>query len=485
MGEFTRKFLANYTILVAGDLAAKVLLLWASVRMARVLGTGLFGDVAFAIAFTSYFSLLVGQGLGTYGMQEVARDPARVREYAGRILALRLTASIVAATALFLTVNWLGKSPEISTLLLLNGLMFFSSAFYLGWIFQAMEEMKFVAGAAVLSQLVFSTCILTFLNRPSQYAWIPIFQFGGELLAGLFLYFCYFRKFGLVRLTFNLRAWTALLKESLPIGISAALSMVLFNFDIVLLGFMKPPAEVGQYSAAYKFVNFFAAFIMLYNTNILPAISRCRNNPSLLVRIADRSLKYTLMLAIPLAVGGAFTARPLMLWIFGSEFVRGAGALRILFWLIPILASRGIFRATLLSHGFQKDYLWIAMAAAMSVTGLNLVLIPRYSFLGAAATTITGEVLVHFLVYRKVARQVARLPLGAHVWKPVVACIPMIAFLLWYQGSGLPFLIAGGFLVYMAAGWITGLIRPREIWSEIHPPDNALHVDAEDARNRL
>src|SRR4030042_2739485 len=113
MGHHARRFLANYSILVAGDVASKFLLLWASVRMAHVVGTSRFGDLAFALAFTAYFSLLVSQGLGNYGVQEVARHPERTREYAGNILALRFCASLLAASTLLATVALLGKPVEV------------------------------------------------------------------------------------------------------------------------------------------------------------------------------------------------------------------------------------------------------------------------------------------------------------------------------------------------------------------------------------
>ena len=477
MGHRARRFLANYTILVAGDLGAKFLVFWATARMAHVLGTDLFGDLAFAAAFTAYFSLLVNQGLGTYGTQEVARQPERVREYVESILALRCCASIAAAIILAVTVRFLDRSSIITTLTLLYGLTFFSSALALSWVFQAMEQMKLVAAGAVVTQLAFAICILLSLNRPDQIAWIPIFQFGGELAGVLVLLGFYFRQFGGIRLRFDFRIWSRLWKESLPIGLSAALAMVLYNFDIVLLGFMKSRADVGQYSAAYRFINFFSAFIMLYFSNLFPSISRCRNDPLLLRRISDRSLKYSLLLAIPLGAGGAFLARPLMAWIFGAEFADGARALRMLFWIIPIAASRVVYRATLLSHGLQRDYLWIALTAAVINTGLNLLLIPGFSFIGAAVASLVGEIVVSIAVCQRVARQVVRLPLGTHVWRPAVACLPMIAFLLWSDGGSLFFRIGGGFFIYMIAAWVAGAIDPKEISREIRKPEPASHPE--------
>jgi O-antigen/teichoic acid export membrane protein len=474
MGQFTRKFLANYTILVAGDLCSKVLLLWASVRIAHVLGTDLFGDLAFAAAFTAYFSLLVSQGLGNYGMQEVARQPSRTGEYVGAILALRFTASLAAGLALAATVWLLAKPLETKILLLLYGLMFLSSAITLAWVFQALEQMKYVATASVLGQLAFSGCVLLFLHSPTHFAWIPIFQFGGEALESIFLLYFYSRKFGAIRLVFDLRVWSAIWRESLPIGLSFALGMVLYNFDVVLLGFMKTPTEVGQYSAAYKFINFFIAFLGLYHANIFPVISRSRDNPSLLSLISDRSLKYTLALAIPLAAGGTILARPLITLVFGHDFAAGAGALAILIWIVPIMAVRAVYRATLLSHGFQRDFLWISFCGAAVNTGLNLVLIPGYSFIGAAVTSVIGEFLIFILVYERVAKRVVRLALGTHAWKPAVACIPMIAFLKWHETGALPVLIGGGLAIYMVAAWVVGAIRPLEVWHEIRPAKTGL-----------
>lgn len=467
MGQFARKFLANYSILVAGDLVSKILLLWASVRIVRVLGIGLFGDIAFAMAFTTYFSLLVSQGLGFYGMQEVARCPARAGEYVGSILAMRFSTSLAAVAAMCGIVWLLAKPTEVKLLLLLYGLTYFTASMTLAWVFQALEQMKYVAVAAVVNQLTFAACILIFLQSPSQYAWIPVFQFIGELAEGLILITLYTRKMGPIRLVFDLRVWGNIWKDSLPIGLSVLLGLILYNFDTVLLGFMKPISEVGQYGAAYKFINFFIAFIGLYTANIFPAVSRCKDNARLLSRISDRSLKYTLALAIPLAVGGMMVARPLMVFMFGREFAPGAVALSILIWIIPLVTARAVYRATLLSHGWQHDYLWISLCGAVLNTALNLMLIPRYSYIGTAATTIAGELLILILVYTQVARRVIRLPLGAHVWKPVAACVPMAGFLLWRHGSGLPILICGGIIIYLLSAWAVGVFNPKELWNEL------------------
>ncbi|MFI5176226.1 MAG: oligosaccharide flippase family protein, partial [Terriglobia bacterium] len=235
MGQ-ARSFLVNFSFLAAGDLAAKALAFWAFAHIARVVGTELFGDLAFAVAFTLYFGLIVSQGLDIYGIQELARDRSRVAVYTANILGLRLVSSLVATTALLITVSLLSKPIPVKTLVLLYGLTLISSVFSLQWVFQAFEKMKFVAAANVLGQLVFSALALIFLQRASQFLWIPVFQVTGEIVSTLFLLFHFRRDFGPVRFNFNLRAWSGILKDSIPMGLSSVFTLIMINFDMVLLG---------------------------------------------------------------------------------------------------------------------------------------------------------------------------------------------------------------------------------------------------------
>ncbi len=462
MGQ-ARSFLVNFSFLAAGDLAAKALAFWAFAHIARVVGTELFGDLAFAVAFTLYFGLIVSQGLDIYGIQELARDRSRVAVYTANILGLRLVSSLVATTALLITVSLLAKPIPVKTLMLLYGLTLISSVFSLQWVFQAFEKMKFVAAANVIGQLVFSALVLLFLNRPAQFLWIPVFQVAGEIVSTLYLILHFRRNFGPVHFTFSLHTWSGILKDSIPMGLSSVFTLIMINFDMVLLGFLKPASDVGQYSAAYKIINFFSSFVLLYNRNLLPAVSRCKGNPSMLQHISERTQKYILLLSLPLAVGGAMVSLPLIRVIFGSRFSEGATALAILIWIVPMTSSRVLYRVTLLSHGLQHYNLMVSMAAVLVNVTLNCLLIPRYSYVGSAVATVISELMLLLLTYSGVTRKVTSLPLMGHLWKPILACLVMAVFLYWWREAGLAVRILGGFMIYMFAGLALRAFSLREI----------------------
>jgi O-antigen/teichoic acid export membrane protein len=456
MTTLQRRFLTNYSFLLTGDLAAKLLSFWAWVHAAQLLGTDVFGNLAFATALVSYFALLVSQGLDTYGMQEVARDRNHVVLLTGGIVAFRLLAAAVSGAGLILTMLLVDWPWNLRILVWFYGLTLITSALSLRWVFLGTEQMKEVAVVDVLSQSVFASCVLLFLRDSSQFYWIPIFQFAAEAAAASVFIVRYRRFFGSFSFNFDRKLWADVLKVSLPIGISGALGTVLVSFDMLMLGFTKPSSDVGFYGAAYKIIFFFSSLVTVYNVNLYPAVSRTRGSPERFRSVADISLKFTLIAAIPLAVGGSCLAQPVMEFVFGAEFSPGGAALGILIWIVPILVVRSIYRMALISHGLQNQDLRIRFVAAAANVGLNLILIPRYSFLGAAVAVVVAEILILVLAYDCVNRKLVQHRFLPHVWRPALACLPMLVFLLFIPQVGFWIRIGGGFVVY----WVSaGLLR--------------------------
>ena len=458
-----RTFVQNLTWLSAGDVAAKILAFFAFAHIARVLGTDGFGAIGFAAAFTLYFSLIVSQGLDVYAIQEVARDFSVLHRRAASILGLRLVSTLIAYPTLVLVAFQIGKPAAVRNLVLLYGLSFIPTALSLQWVFQVTERMKYVAGANVLGQMVFASLVLLCVGKPSRIFLVPVFQCAGELAGTIFFIGLYRKLFGPVRITFRAGGWSHMLRESLPMGFSGALSLIMINFDMVLLGFMKPVSEVGQYSAAYKVISFFSSLILLYNRNLFPAVSRSRGRPLVLRQISEKTQKYCLLLSLPLALGGTLLAGPLMRMIFGPDYSGGAAALSILIWIIPTASLRVLYRVTLMSHGLQKLNLYLALCAVVLNIGLNMALIPRFSILGSAAASIISEIALLLISFGAVTRKVAPLPLAKHLLNPALTCIPMALFLIRFSGLHVAVCVAAGFLIYVASGVVFRTLDLREI----------------------
>ena len=467
-----RKFLANYTILVVGDLVSRFLAFWAMISIARVLGKDLFGTLGFATAFAAYFELFARQGLDTYGIQAVAHRPGSVREYAETLLGLRLTTSCIAFLDLSATAWRLSRPAELKLLIVLSGLMFFTAAVSPQWVFQATEQMRYAAIARIMSTLVFAALVLSTVKRPGQFYYVPLFQFGSEIVAVFWLLRAFSGQYGFPMPKFDFHKWRDVLRESLPMGLEGVFGVVLFNFDMLMLGFWRPASDVGEYSAAYKFINFASAFVFLYSANLLPLVAKNRGNPVQLRQVSEVLFRYTLLIAVPMAAGGMVLAPGLMRLVFGPEFAPAARALEILVWVIPLVTCRVVLRNILLSHGLQQTLVWCMFFAAALNAGLNIILIPRYTYVGSAAAMVAAEAVLLLLLQLRVAQKVVRMRLAIDLWKPLLACVPMVIAVLWLPDTNLVFRAAAGAVVYVSAarllraftiGEIAGIFRNEAI----------------------
>jgi len=80
------KFFRDLGTLVTGQVASKLIGLFAFAYLARVLSTTSYGDVEFIIGLAGLFGTVIDLGLGTIGIRRAGADPAKRGELAAEIL---------------------------------------------------------------------------------------------------------------------------------------------------------------------------------------------------------------------------------------------------------------------------------------------------------------------------------------------------------------------------------------------------------------
>ena len=90
----------NFLTLSAGETVARILHALAFFAVARRAGAEAFGAFGVAMAIALYMSITVQQGFDTIGVRAGAKEPAKMRQLAARILGLRLISFGVAVLSL-------------------------------------------------------------------------------------------------------------------------------------------------------------------------------------------------------------------------------------------------------------------------------------------------------------------------------------------------------------------------------------------------
>src|SRR4029079_6874778 len=95
--------------------------------------------------------------------------------------------------------------------------------------------------------------------------------------------------------------------------------------------------------------------------------------------------------------------------------------------------------------------------------GLNIVIIPRWSYAGAAFTTILTEALVLLIQMYLLSRFIRIYVPWNTLWRTVLAVAGMVLSLLPFRESNALLGMLVGSVVYIGLAWLTGAVSKETI----------------------
>jgi O-antigen/teichoic acid export membrane protein len=186
------------------------------------------------------------------------------------------------------------------------------------------------------------------------------------------------------------------------------LPYLLIKSDLLILHYFRGSAETGVYSVASQIIDIGLILPATVAGLALPAIVR---DPALVVGRLFRQLLWVLLGCAGLA---ALFAGPAIRLLFGAPY---AGAYVPLLLLLPgfvALALETLLAQYFAAAGFPAFLSRYWLYGVLLNVGLNLILVPRFGLVAAAATSSLGYMVVFLLVLGRFRRD-ATLP-----WRSLV-----------------------------------------------------------------
>ncbi|PIS37423.1 MAG: hypothetical protein COT35_06190 [Nitrospirae bacterium CG08_land_8_20_14_0_20_52_24] len=448
------KLLKNTSYLTAGSQIGNLFQFLFFLYFARQLGGEAVGQYSFAFSFTFLFSVLADLGLSGYLIREVARDRSGNRRIFARCLSLRLifimVSLLLAAGTILIFVNEF--SEQTVRIIVLLGLyhIFFSIADVFLAEFKGHDRMGLVALLNILLRFVISSAGIILLWLRFDFLSVLIcFPVGSfiYLIISIYLSFYYFRG---MRLQFQDLDLKGLFMQVLPFTFTVIFMETLYHQDILLLKFLKDDRAVGFYAVANNIVLALMGVLMIVHTALLPTFSRLYvDSQSKLVDVSRQSLRYLLLTGLPMATGLYAISDKIIVFLFSEAFVDSVDALKILCWAIAVGFAAATYSVLLTAINRQKEKV-IAVGVCLAFNlALNLVLVPKLSFLGASVAKLMTETL-HFIFMAYLASKfLTPIPIGRILIKPALSCVLMYAFIQYIYEWNLLYLIPLSALVYV------------------------------------
>lgn len=444
------KILSNTAWQIFGRLFTAVIGIVAVKIITNYLPTDAFGQYTTLYEYIGFFAIAADFGLYTIGVREMAKKERSVNEILANILSIRIVLIIVTLGLAGLIAQLI---PTYQNTFVASGiwLVALTTALTLlhgtlSSVLQYKLKMMYANISVVVSRIISIAYIVftIFYLHPSNIEqgfkhllYAGIFANIGLLLTTIY----YVSKEAKIHLDFNWKYTKELVVKSLPLGLALILSTIYFKIDVILIGLMRDYHEAGIYGVPLKIMEILAVIPVFFMNSALPAITEAFNKQKeRFTSLLKRSYEFLLLAAVPMLIGGIILAYPLTFAISNPQFLSGyhctnniqivdvdpiqanqicadaevnqnfkweQGKPNTAIYLAGSdIALRLLIIATFfafISHLFSFAFVAMDKQIVLMVINLigmifnvvtNLILIPKYGFIGAAFTTILSELII-------------------------------------------------------------------------------------------
>jgi len=445
-----KKILSNTAWQILGRLITSGLGIVTVKFITNYLPTDVYGQYTTLYQYISFFAIGADFGLYTIGIREMAKKEKSENEILANILSIRtililFTLSLASIIAQFI--------PAYQNTFIQSGvwIIALSTAIILLYgtlssILQYKLKMLYSTLCLVIGKIISVSYIIYtifFLNPDNIergfHNLLVAGVIGNATLLLLVIYFV--SRETKIYFDFNWSYTKHLVTKALPLGLALILSTVYFKIDVILISILRDYHETGIYGVPLKIMEIISVIPIFFMNSALPSITKAwQKSNNNFIRLLHKSWDFLLLLAVPIMIGGMILAYPLTFLISNPQFLSGYHctqniqavytlestaqtecsqikinptflwekdqahnyvylvgsdiALNLLLLATFFTFLNTLFSFSLVAMDKQKILLLINLIGVIFNIVANLLIIPKYGFVGAAYTTIFSEILI-------------------------------------------------------------------------------------------
>lgn len=363
--------------------------------LARYLGPAQFGLLSFALAFTGLFGAVANLGLQGPVVREIVHDPESARITLGSAAVLQLMGGVASFSLIVLVIGQMRPNDPLARniVTILGAIMLFKvSEVALYW-FESQVQSKYVVWVQNAAFLAYAAIKVTLILNDYPlvaFAWVML----GEAITVSVMLFVVMNRFGpgLSTLRASATRLRNLLRDSWPLALSGIAVVIYMKIGQIMLSQMVNEEAVGIYSAAANISEVWYFIPMSIVASVAPSIIEAKKHSHALYLSRLQRL-YSLMVWVSIAVALPMTviAAPLIDLLFGSTYRGGGTVLAIHIWASVFVCLGVASSQYLLAENRQMISLQRTLAGMIMNIGLNILLIPPYGAVGAAASVVLSQ----------------------------------------------------------------------------------------------
>lgn len=370
----------------------------------RIMGPELYGIYIFVWTFIYYYVFIINYGFDYTATKEISinRDNSeRISEIYSTTFFTRLLLVVISFIILGCFLIFIPQFSIHSKIILLGTGLIIGQALIPTWIFQGMEEMKFVTIVNTIARVIPLVLIFLFFKSGTDISLVLLFQSIGFLSGGVFSHLFAVRHYKLHILLPDLHQ----IKDCLKSGWSMFLSTIGISLyresNTIILGFVTNNYElVGYYALADKIIRLFQTIINSFGQALFPYFGKELNQNK--AENINKYKKIGLFLSafLLLCVLLIFILIPYIVKLYlGNDFPAIVRDVRIMSPVVFVGGLNyylGIVGLVNLNH--HKQFTTFVLLAGLVNIALCLILGKQYADAGASFSLLIAETMLLILI---------------------------------------------------------------------------------------
>ncbi|MBD8605261.1 oligosaccharide flippase family protein [Aeromicrobium sp. CFBP 8757] len=374
----------------------------------RHLGGDDYGHLTTAIVFVSLWTSFTELGIGAVVVRRVTSGHGDLE----RLVRINTGLSLVYGVPLALVATVTGLlvysgEREVMTVLpiVAIGLALTTVGSCVQPVFLATVRFKAVAWSDVVSRVLSLGVTLVLLQTGAGLVWFAIVQVVPPLVV-LVVQGVAASRIVSWRPVFALRESWDLLRESLPQTAVLVIGVLYWRIDGVMLSLLDTPLQVGTYYLASTLAFTLSVIPTFFASSTLSMMTGLwGSDRERFATFTARSVETMMFVGAPIAVVGLVLAGPVVHLIGSAEFVDdGTPTLALLFVAVGVTFLNGTVSQALFAAHQQVFLVRLNVVNLIVNIVLNLLLIPVWGAVGAAAallvTELSGQVVASWKLSR-------------------------------------------------------------------------------------
>lgn len=470
--SYTRKVFYNTAIQIVGKVITTIISLFLVAALTRYLGVSGYGQYTTIFAYIGFFAVFADFGFFWILVREIAHPEADINKAVSNVFTLRTIIGIVIfglASLIGLFIPQYADFREGIVIIALASLFLALNSTYIG-IFQNKHRMDKAVLTDVIGRAIIFVLTIFLISKGyglNLILWAYAIGNFINLVLSAYLGKIYVHY----RPAFDFAYWRKLFWLALPMAAVIILGTIYFKIDSVMLSLMKSSEDIGIYGPPYKVLEILLLFPSIFMGNVFPIVTRyIYSNDERLEQALQKVFDFLALTGLPIVLGVIFTAERIIRIVAGQEFVTAhtigpvwglpatsVTVLQILVIGVVLAFFSSMFGYLIIALGKQSKLIVPNIIFVVFNVGLNLILIPKISYIGAAIVTVLTEILVIFF-YWWVLHRLLKIKYKLRIlWKVAIASLVLGIFLyFWANSFNLIILVFAAVFIYLGVLWILG-----------------------------